>query len=115
MSIDAQYDALKDPAWPFPWRKPRSAYDTDGPTETTIAHLVGADYLVELTGDSGIHSGRDRFRVVCLTCADAIEEAAGDRFGPGVLHPNTTGPSSRIMEHHQKRHGGSAGSTREGQ
>jgi hypothetical protein len=79
--------------WPFPWPQPRPGmWDTDGPRETTIVHLVGADYLVEPTGDTGIHSSRDRFRVTCSTCDE-------------LLHSNTTGPSSRIEDHHRWAHG----------
>lgn len=81
-------------SWDFPWPKPRSSYDTDGPTITAIVHLVGADYTVEPTGDSGVHTARDRFRVECITC-------------PELLHRNTTDTSGRIRYHHWKKHGGS--------
>lgn len=77
--------------WEFPWPPPRSSYDTDGPRETTAVHLVGATYQVEPTGGAGVHTGRDRFRVECLTC-------------PELLHPGTTGPSHRIRAHHNERH-----------
>lgn len=79
--------------WEFPWPQPKgTGYDTDGPTISTAVQLVGATYVVEPTGDTGLHSGRDRFRVVCLTCDQ-------------VLHENTTGPSSRIRHHHKENHG----------
>lgn len=89
--------APKDPppprpvAWEFPWPQPRSHYDTDGPAQTTIVHLPGADYTVEPTGDDGAHTGRGRFRVECLSCGEE-------------LHGNTTAASSRIRAHHRDHH-----------
>lgn len=77
--------------WPFPWFEPKTAYDTDGPTEDSVIKFPGADYHVSRTQNVGIHSGRGRFRVECLTCKE-------------VLHENTTGTSSRIRGHHQQRH-----------
>jgi len=77
--------------WEFPWPRPRSQYDTDGPSVTTIVHLPGADYSVEPTGDTGPHTGRGRFRVECVACGEE-------------LHRNTTGPSSRIRDHHRHEH-----------
>lgn len=84
--------APREEEWEFPWRKPLpNGYGTAGPKETTVVHLPGADYLVEPTGDSGIHTGRDRFRVECLRCSK-------------VLHANTTGPASHIRGHQRERH-----------
>lgn len=72
--------------WPFPWRKPISHYDTDGPKETTGFEYGGRRFLVTPTGGTGIHTGRDRFRVDCLSCGE-------------LLHESTTGPSARVRNH----------------
>lgn len=82
---------MSEMEWEFPWPRPSSHFDSDGPTQTTVVHLPGADYSVEPTGDTGVDSGRDRFRVECLTCET-------------VLHANTTGPSVRIRQHQRDRH-----------
>lgn len=78
--------ASKQEAWPFPWEKPLTHYDSDGPDGRVSFTLEGHTFAVEPSGGTGIHTGRDRFRVVCSTCTE-------------VLHANTTGPGSRIRSH----------------
>lgn len=46
----------------------------------------GHDVLVMLTNEEGIHSGRPRFLVVCVTCEV-------------LLHEATTGPIERMNVH----------------
>lgn len=79
--------------WEFPWKQTFEVYDTDGPTETTAFELAGVRYVVTPTKDKGIHTGRTRFKVECLTC-------------PVLIHEATTGPSVRVRDHHRERHGG---------
>ena len=48
-------------------------------------------YICERTGEYGIHSGRDRFKVTCKKCGK-------------VVHGNTTWPNSWIGRHEWKCH-----------
>lgn len=75
--------------WPWPWDRPISHYDTNGPKKPTRFKYEGVNYFVGYSGDSGITTGRDRFHVACLGCAT-------------VLHSNTTSPSNIIQAHHCK-------------
>ena len=84
--------------WPFPWRKPISPYDTDGPESHTMITLDGVVYSVAPTGHSGSDTGRARYLTVCLACSI-------------VLHRNTTGPSSYILNHHNDHKNKRAGVT----
>lgn len=84
--------------WIYPWPKPISMYDSDGPREKPLSYepldfeLFGAKLRITATREEGIDSGRIRYRVECLTC---------DK----VLHENTTGPSSRFGGHLEEQHG----------
>jgi hypothetical protein len=82
---------VSEPEWPWPWRKPISVYDDAGPRESTVVHHGAASYQVDPTTETGIHSGRTRYRVECLTC-------------PEVLHERTTGPGARIQQHTREQH-----------
>lgn len=75
-----------DKEWRFPWKEPFGIYDTDGPDGKAEFVLDGHKFLVSATGDDGVHTSRNRYRVECLTCGL-------------MLHPNTTGPSSRVKSH----------------
>lgn len=75
--------------WRFPWPEPENVYQTDGPHEMMIFELDGIYYRVSPTEDDGVNTGRTRFSVSCQTCNE-------------LLHHKTTGPSSRIREHHRK-------------
>ncbi len=46
----------------------------------------GHSFLLFNTGDEGIHTGRPRFFVACVSCYE-------------VLHHNTTGPEIRVDDH----------------
>lgn len=46
-------------------------------------------YVIDATGDEGIHSGRARYRVTCQACGE-------------IVHPNTTGPR-QMAEMHSPR------------
>ena len=46
------------------------------------------DYNITPTGDSGMNSGRPRYRVVCTTCNE-------------VLHENTTSPEAQQQRHEE--------------
>lgn len=76
----------KTEEWPWPWDKPVSHYDTNGPKKSTRVTYNDVPYFVSPTGDSGIHTARDRFHVACLACKT-------------VLHHNTTSPPSAIKSH----------------
>lgn len=84
--------------WIYPWPKPISVYDSDGPREKPLSYepldfdLFGAKLRIHATRQSGIDSDRIRYQVACLTCDE-------------VLHPATTGPSSRFDDHLQEKHG----------
>jgi hypothetical protein len=43
-------------------------------------------FSMEWTGQEGLHTGRRRYAVKCLTCNE-------------VLHEGTTGPADRINQH----------------
>lgn len=79
------------PDWPFPWEKPKSHYDSDGPLEPITVPISGINFRIAPTADTGIHTGRTRFLVVCLDCQE-------------TLHHATTGPSSRITHHLSEAH-----------
>jgi hypothetical protein len=92
-SNSGEYD-INDP-WPFPWSKPMpTGYDTDGPvTRNAVDFTIGQAWIqVQATGADGLHTGRDRYSVLCLTCEK-------------VLHHNTTGTSTRILHHLVEAHG----------
>lgn len=87
---------LDDP-WPFPWPKPISHYDSDGPRgepeDKPVEFAIGGVYFwVHPTGDKGCDTGRHRYEVRCANCTK-------------VLHENTTGPSTRILGHLCEAHG----------
>lgn len=81
-------------AWPYPWRKPISVYETNGPLGVEYLEFRFADigFRVGRTGWTGGHTGRERFRVTCLDCIE-------------LLHPGTTSPPSYIEEHLKVAHG----------
>lgn len=60
------------------------------------------EIVVTPTGDTGIHSGRGRFRVVCRTCRV-------------VLHHNSTGPEIWADDHRKGRECPYARPMREGE
>jgi hypothetical protein len=96
--LSAEERALIDAVAAWAERKYEKAGHLRGAVEVnTAAGLVrvmagaGADarpcrFLMEPTGESGIHSGRSRYRVTCLT----------HRL---VLHRATTGPIENINAH----------------
>jgi hypothetical protein len=86
---------MSNAEWPYSWRKPISIYDSDGPelalgvTHTEV--VLGVPFEIARTGDVGIDTGRDRFRVVCGVCGEE-------------LHRGTTRPSSHIDGHLREAH-----------
>ncbi len=78
----------------FPWSQPTSVYDPDGPRCDAVMEFCIGDVqmLVERTGVLAPHTGRDRFKCVCVTC---------DK----VLHEATTGPTLRFEQHLEEDHG----------
>lgn len=84
--------------WIYPWPKPISVYDSDGPREKPLSYepldfeLFGAKLRIQATRQSGIDSDRIRYQVACLTCDE-------------VLHEATTGSSSRFNGHLEEKHG----------
>lgn len=81
--------------WPFPWKKPESVYESDGPIakrgrqhDVVVCNVL---FMVASTGDGGFSTGRRRYRVDCQDCNE-------------ILHENTTGPSFRIRDHLRDRH-----------
>lgn len=81
----------------YPWKRPTpgpySHYETDGPTER-VRFKPWGDVEIEVTptAKTGLHSGRTRFHVLCVTCNEVIHEA-------------TTGPSSMTESHLAHAHG----------
>jgi hypothetical protein len=79
----------------FPWPQPTSIYSSDGPLdmEQTKPFEVGGVWLRALpSGDLGPSTGRDRYKVKCLTCGE-------------VLHPSTTSATIRCLDHLKAVHG----------
>lgn len=95
-------EPLWKPGWHFPWPEPgHGTYDASGPgmgADVTFV-LHGALFRVTATGDEGIHTGRPRYFVKCISCSETI-------------HRNTTGPEFNIeghlLEKHNIRSGGFA-------
>lgn len=50
---------------------------------------MNCEFRVRATGEVGIDTGRPRFEVYCMTCAELIHEA-------------TTGPVTRISQHREQ-------------
>lgn len=77
----------------FPWPSPLSHYDDDGPRSEEPCEFTmdGATMRVTATTKTGCDTGRTRFRVECLTCGE-------------VIHPATTGSSSRCRQHLKDKH-----------
>lgn len=63
-----------------------SHYDTSGPSSPIRFEYSGHRLYVEPSGYDGMHTGRGKFTVICLSCGE-------------IVHPNTTGPSSWIRGH----------------
>jgi len=96
--FEATYEPVNHDPWPFPWPKPISHYDSDGPRggpgdKPTQIDIGGVRFLVHPTGDEGCDTGRHRYKVQCLECTK-------------ILHENTTGPSTRILAHMREAHPG---------
>lgn len=72
--------------WRFPGPMTHGMYENDGPDVTAEFELDGCKFRVTPTGDTGIDSGRKRYRSECLTHAV-------------VMHENTTGGWGRCQEH----------------
>lgn len=76
----------------LPWDKPDTIWASDGPAIATEFTVRGVTMKVAGTGDTAIHSGRNRYRVECVTCEE-------------VVHPNTTGATTRCEDHLREAHG----------
>lgn len=73
----------------LPWKPPEgvdSIYKSDGPPERMDFTLGGIRLRVVPTHLSGVHTGRRRYEVDCLTCGV-------------VVHPATTGASGWCCLH----------------
>lgn len=70
----------------IPWPKPDSIYEDDGPKEEIEFNYHGHRFRVTPTSETGIHTGRTRYHVKCLTCEELIHEA-------------TTGPRPMCEQH----------------
>lgn len=77
---DIKYPAV------LPWGKPDTIYQDDGPKEEIEFVYCGHAVKVTPTNKHGVHSGRTRYHVKCLTCMKLIHEA-------------TTGPRSLLEQH----------------
>lgn len=86
-----------------PWQRPPndglSHYYTDGPDEIVVFDVLGVRFRVIPTKEAGVHTGRRRFYVACVTCA--VER----NLAEAVLHSGTTGPTHRIQRHLIETHG----------
>lgn len=76
----------------LPWPESASVYDDAGPSDELEFAVAGHEIRVVPTGDTGLHTGRQRYRVTCVTCFE-------------VLHPGTTGPRYQIERHLDPRPG----------
>lgn len=79
-------------AWPWPWPQPASVWDDAGPSEPLVVDFAGASYWVAPTNETGVHTGRRRYRVECLRCCEE-------------LHEGTTSPRCMIEQHATEAHG----------
>ena len=79
------------PDWPFPWKRPKTQYESDGPSSPIVASIGGVDFRIAPTGEDGMHTGRSRYLVICCDCQE-------------VLHQSTTGPSVHIRRHISDAH-----------
>lgn len=81
--------------WPFPWPRPTSIYDDDGPRDRRGRQydivVYNVLFMVSPTGDRGSTSGRARYRVDCQDCNM-------------IIHENTTSASAQIRHHLAERH-----------
>lgn len=81
----------------FPWKRPASVYESDGPQDVRILEFGIGDVLlrIECTDVLAPHTGRNRFKCTCVTCNE-------------VLHEATTGPTIRFEQHLNEAHGRTA-------
>jgi len=70
----------------MPWPEPESVYDDDGPAEPATFTVEGHQFYVAATEEDGIHSGRRRFSVKCLTCSE-------------LVHPGSTSARAQVQFH----------------
>ncbi len=78
----------------LPWKEPKGKFSyliDDGPDEDIEFEVLGVKFEVKRTEHIGVHSGRTRYFVRCVTCDEIIHEA-------------TTGPRPNI-ESHMEGHG----------
>lgn len=68
----------------LPWKHPVDVWSNDGMDCEVL--IDGHNFKVESTGQQGIHTGRQRYKVMCTTCSQVIHEA-------------TTSASARIQQH----------------
>lgn len=68
-------------------------YQDDGPTVPTVVDVDGVRLLVTPLDERGLHTGRVRYHIACLTC----EAERG--LMSALVHPATTGPRSRVVDH----------------
>jgi hypothetical protein len=79
-------------------------YQTDGPpTGNVLCTTIGPALFRVSPPDqgietSGVHTGRSRYRVDCLTCAEA------GRLAASLVHEATTSPSENIKRHLDEVH-----------
>ena len=80
--------------WPFSWPHPESIYVDAGPPlkrdQLHVETVYGIEFELRVTG-FGCDTFRARYEVTCRPCGV-------------VLHPGTTGPSERILDHLKEWH-----------
>lgn len=84
----------REPDLEMPWGPlPTSVYADDGPTEAMNLTVDGVEFWVSPLAEYGIHTGRTRYRVECMTCVRRWH------LHNAVIHPATTGPRARVVDH----------------
>jgi hypothetical protein len=70
----------------IPWPVAKNVYGNDGPEDEVTFSLRGHALRVWPTPARGVHSGRIRYHVECITCGK-------------VIHKATTGPRHLCWQH----------------
>jgi hypothetical protein len=75
----------------LPWKEAKTVYANAGPKKAIEFEIAGTPFQVRPVEGLGIHTGRQRYFVACVSC-DCI------------LHAETTGPGSHVQGHMRERH-----------
>ena len=66
---------IEPAAWPWPWARPQTVYDSEGPAVPTEAQAYSLRFRVSPTAEVSFDTGRTRFAITCLACGEELHHA----------------------------------------